>query len=93
MSPIQIALLLLAVAGVWAIVELALTLRKTRTVVDSLDKTVTDLNNTIAEAQHLSETLLEENALPGQDRILRVLSVLRAKADFFAKNARLYTVI
>ena len=51
MSPIQIALLLLAVAGVWAIVELALTLRKTRTVVDSLDKTVPDLNNTIAAAQ------------------------------------------
>lgn len=51
MSPIQIALLVLAVAGVWAVVELALTLRKTRTVVDSLDKTVTDLNNTIAEAQ------------------------------------------
>ena len=44
--------------------------------------------NTLAEAQHLSETLLEENALPGQDRILRVLSVLRAKADFFVKNAR-----
>ena len=51
MSPIQIALLVLAVAGVWAVVELALTLRKTRTVVDSLDKTVNDLNNTIAEAQ------------------------------------------
>lgn len=51
MSPIQIALLLLAVAGVWAIAELALTLRKTRNVVDSLDKTVNDLNNTIAEAQ------------------------------------------
>ena len=47
MSPIQIALLLLAVAGVWAVVELALTLRKTRNVVDSLDKTVSDLNNTI----------------------------------------------
>lgn len=44
--------------------------------------------NTLAEAQHLSETLLEENALPGQDRMLRVLSVLRAKADFFVKNAR-----
>lgn len=51
MSPIQIALLLLAVAGVWAVIELALTLRKTRTVVDSLDKTVSDLNNTLAEAQ------------------------------------------
>lgn len=43
--------------------------------------------NALAEAQHLSETLLEENALPGQNRILRVLSVLRAKANFFAKNA------
>ncbi len=51
MSPIQIALLVLAVAGVWAVVELALTLLKTRTVVDSLDKTVSDLNNTLAEAQ------------------------------------------
>ncbi|MEE1532692.1 MAG: hypothetical protein U0J81_05220 [Collinsella sp.] len=51
MSPIQIALLLLAVTSVWAIAELALTLRKTRNVVDSLDKTVNDLNNTIAEAQ------------------------------------------
>lgn len=51
MSPIQIALLVLAIAGVWAVVELALTLRKTRTVVDSLDKTVSDLNNTLAEAQ------------------------------------------
>lgn len=51
MSPIQIALLVLAIPGVWAIVELALTLRKTRNVVDSLDKTVNDLNNTIAEAQ------------------------------------------
>lgn len=51
MSPIQIALLLLAVAGVWVIAELALTLRKTRNVVDSLDKTVNDLNNTIVEAQ------------------------------------------
>lgn len=50
MSPIQIALLLLAVAGVWAVIELALTLRKTRTVVNSLDKTVSDLNNTLAEA-------------------------------------------
>lgn len=51
MSPIQIALLLLAVAGVWAVAELALTLRKTRGVVESLDKTVDSLNNTIAEAQ------------------------------------------
>ena len=50
MSPIQIALLLLAVAGVWAIAELALTLRKTRNVGDALDMTVYDLIFTYAEA-------------------------------------------
>ena len=50
MSPIQIALLVLAIAGVWAIVELALTLRKTRNVVDSLDKTVNDLSAAFAAA-------------------------------------------
>ena len=51
MEPIQIALLVLVVAAVWAVIELALTLRKTRGAVESLDKTVNDLNNTIAEAQ------------------------------------------
>ena len=67
MSPIQIALLVLAIAGVWAIVELALTLRKTRNVVDSLDKTVNDLNNTIAEAQPVVAKL---DGLPRWSRCL-----------------------
>lgn len=51
MEPFEIALIVLVVAGVWAIVELALTLRKTRAVVNSLDETVSNLNETIAEAQ------------------------------------------
>lgn len=44
--------------------------------------------NYLAEAQHISEVLLHEKSLPGQDHILRTLSVLRAKANFFAENAR-----
>lgn len=44
--------------------------------------------NYLAEAQHISEVLLHEKSLPGQDHILRTLSVLRTKANFFAENAR-----
>ena len=44
--------------------------------------------NYLAEAQHISEVLLHEKSLPGQDYILRTLSVLRTKANFFAENAR-----
>lgn len=51
MEPMQIVLILLAAAGVWAVVELALTLRHTRGVVDSFDKTMEQLNNTIEEAR------------------------------------------
>ncbi len=51
MEPIQIALIVLALAGIWALIELALVLRRARSTVDSLDKTVNDLNNTLAEAQ------------------------------------------
>lgn len=38
--------------------------------------------NYLAEAQHISEVLLHEKSLPGQDHILRT------KANFFAENAR-----
>ena len=44
--------------------------------------------NYLAEAQHISEVLLHEKSLPGQDHILRTLSVLRTKVNFFAENAR-----
>lgn len=51
MDPIQIVLIVLALAGAWAVVELALMLRRTRGVVDSLDKTVEQINSTIEEAR------------------------------------------
>lgn len=57
MDYMQIVLILLALAGVWAVVELALTIRKTRKVAGSLDKTIDQLNNTIAEAQPIVSKL------------------------------------
>ncbi len=43
MNVLDIALNLLALAGIWAVVELALTIRKTRSTVDTITKEVTDI--------------------------------------------------
>lgn len=51
MEPFEIVLIVLVIAAIWAVAELALTLRRTRGVANSLDETVSKLNNTIAEAQ------------------------------------------
>ncbi len=51
MNPLQIALIVLVLAGVWAVVELALVLRSTRGTVDALNKTVGELNETVNEAR------------------------------------------
>ena len=51
MDPLQIALIVLAIAGVWAVVELALTLRRARSSVDALDRTLESVNATVAEAR------------------------------------------
>lgn len=51
MDPLQIALIVLAVASVWAVVELALTLRRARSSVDALDRTLESVNATVAEAR------------------------------------------
>ena len=51
MDPMQIVLVILVLAGVWAVVELALVLRRTRGVIASLDKTVEQVASTIEEAR------------------------------------------
>ena len=51
MDPIQIVLVALAAVGVWAVVELALVLRRTRSTMGSIDKTVDELSETIAETR------------------------------------------
>ena len=71
MDPIQIALIVLIVAGVWAVVELALVLRRTRGTVDTLDKTVGKLNDTIDDVRPVINKLDEtvENLQPAIQQV------------------------
>lgn len=51
MDPLHILLVLLVIAGIWAVIELALTIRRARTTVDSLDKTMGEVNDMFAETR------------------------------------------
>lgn len=51
MEPLQIVLIVLVIAGVWLVVELALTARRARRTMDEVDKTVAELNETLAETR------------------------------------------
>ena len=51
MDPLHILLVLLVIAGIWALIELALTIRRARTTVDSLDKTMGEVNDMLAETR------------------------------------------
>lgn len=51
MDPLHILLVLLVIAGIWAVIELALTIRRARTTVDSLDKTMDEVNDMLAETR------------------------------------------
>ena len=51
MDPLHILLVILVIAGIWAVIELALTIRRARTTVDSLDKTMGEVNDMLAETR------------------------------------------
>ena len=51
MDPLHILLVLLVIAGIWAVIALALTIRRARTTVDSLDKTMGEVNDMLAETR------------------------------------------
>ena len=51
MDPLHILLVLLVIAGIWALIELTLTIRRARTTVDSLDKTMGEVNDMLAETR------------------------------------------
>ena len=71
MDPIQIALIVLIVAGVWVVVELALVFRRTRGTVDTLDKTMGKLNDTIDDVRPVINKLDEtvENLQPAIQQV------------------------
>lgn len=51
MEPLQIVLIVLAVAAIWAVIELAVTLRRARTTLTGVDKAVSEVNETIADTK------------------------------------------
>lgn len=57
MEPLQIVLIILVIAGIWAAVELALVLRRARSTVDTLDTTLNGINETLAETKPVIEKL------------------------------------
>lgn len=88
MDPLTIVLIVLVVAAVWAVVELALTIRKTRGVVGSLDKTVEDLNNTLAEAQPMVAKLdgAIDELTPALGQVEPILSSTKTAVDALTSN-------
>ena len=99
MDPMQIALIVLAVAGVWAVVEVALILRRTRETIASLDKTVEGINATIEDVRpvitRLDETI--DSLQPALDQLEPLLhngsiAVEALSADLLEVNAVLRDV-
>lgn len=88
MDPLTIVLIVLVVAAVWAVVELALTIRRTRGVVDSLDKTVGDLNNTLAEAQPMVAKLdgAIDELTPALAQVEPILASSKTAVDALTSN-------
>lgn len=99
MDPMQIALIVLAVAGVWAVVEVALVLRRTRETIASLDKTVEGINATIEDVRpvitRLDETI--DSLQPALDQLEPLLhnssiAIEALSADLLEVNAVLRDV-
>lgn len=88
MEPLQIALIVLVAAAVWAVVELAVTLRRSRSTMDQLDKTVDELNETIAETKpviaKLDGTL--DDIQPAISRVEPLLESANVAVDALSAN-------
>ena len=81
MEPIQIVLVVLALVGVWAVAELALTLRRTRDVVASLDKTVEQVNSTIEEARPVVAKLVSGAASSASNAVTEFADAASGKVQ------------
>lgn len=85
MDPLQIVLIVLGVVGIWAVVELALTLRKTRNVVEevshSTQETIDQLQPIIAKADGMVDDLQ-----PSMKRVDPLLQKALTSVDLLNTN-------
>ena len=82
MDYLQIALVVLAVVGVWAVVEVALTLRTTR---KSITEITLSANNTIEQIQPVISKI--DGMVDELDPTIKQLPALMQKVDEAAENA------
>lgn len=60
MDVLHIALIVLVTAGIWAVVELAITFRKTRSTVDDLGKQVSELTTNVNDVIEQTEPVIQK---------------------------------
>ena len=88
MDPLQIVLIVVCVAAVWALIEIALLARKGRTSVQTLDSAVSEINETLAEAKpviaKLDDTL--EELQPAVQRVEPLLASANVAVDALSAN-------
>lgn len=88
MDPLQIVLIIVCVAAVWALIEIALLARKGRASVQTLDSAVNEINETLAEAKpviaKLDDTL--EELQPAVQRVEPLLASANVAVDALSAN-------
>ena len=88
MDPLQIVLIVVALAGVWALVEVALLARKGRDAVQKLDTTVNEVNDTLAEARPVIAKLdgTIDELQPAIQRVEPLLASANVAVDALSAN-------
>ena len=88
MDPLHIILIVLALLAIWAVIELALTLRRTRGAVDHLDKTVGELSDTIEEARPVIAKLdgAIDDVAPAMKQVEPLLTSATVAVDALSAN-------
>lgn len=88
MDPLQIVLVVVGIAAVWALVEIALLARRGRSSVQNLDSAVGEINETLAEAKpiiaKLDDTL--EDLQPAVQRVEPLLASANIAVDALSAN-------
>lgn len=88
MEPLQIILIVLALAGIWAVAELAIALRRARTTMGRVDRAVDGLNEAIAETRPVIAKLdgALDDLQPAMSRVEPLLESANVAVDALSAN-------
>lgn len=88
MEPLQILIIVLVVAGIWLVAELAITARRARRTMAEVDKTVAELNETLAETRPVVAKLdgAVDELQPAIAKVEPLLSSANVAVDALSAN-------